>query len=465
MKWMKAALCSVLLLGVTGAAASSDEAREAPKDYMQGMMLETAVASPWYRITLPQTVYQSAAWPDLRDVRVFNHLGDTVPFALQVQKAQPVTPETMTLRLFPLEMSLVPPREEGRRGVDSLVLRSTTGIEIRLESDDVKALGQSYLLTLPEDKTDAFALSQLRLNWNSLADSWQGKASVYSSRDLKHWRPIQEDAPLMDLARDNDRLKMDTISANLTLFTQGNRYLLVILDSQSKALVLNSVTALAERREPESTRIELDAQVKKISDEEAVWRWTQPQPLTSLRISLESEGVLPVELSWRSGEKEPWQPLTKTVLYQLDGKRSEDIHLSGQLVDAVRMTTINARLPASLPALSGSRDSYQLVFNPQGKGPYMLAWGNRAAQKADVALDMLIPPSLRKTQAVHDLPLAVAQEDVTLGGEARLTATSATEQQSSWKTLLVWGALIVGVLVLALMAWRIWREVKKSGSV
>ena len=95
----------------------------------------------------------------------------------------------------------------------------------------------------------------------------------------------------------------------------------------------------------------------------------------------------------------------------------------------------------------------------------MLAWGNRAAQKADVALDMLIPPSLRKTQVVNDLPLAVAQEDVTLGGEARLTATTATEQQSSWKTLLVWGALIFGVVVLALMAWRIWREVKKSGGV
>ncbi|MDV1911784.1 hypothetical protein [Klebsiella pasteurii] len=29
----------------------------------------------------------------------------------------------------------------------------------------------------------------------------------------------------------------------------------------------------------------------------------------------------------------------------------------------------------------------------------------------------------------------------------------------------VWGALIFGVVVLALMAWRIWREVKKSGSV
>lgn len=463
MKWMKTVLCG-LLLGVTGGAISGDEVRDAPLDYARGVMLETNSTSPWYRVELSQMVYQGTAWPDLRDVRVFNHQGDTVPFALQAQKVQPVTPEAMTLRLFPLEMSLVPPREEGRRSGESLVLRSTTGIEIRLESDDVRGLGQSYLLTLPEDKTDVFALAQLRLNWDSPADNWQGKASVYSSRDLKYWRPLQEDAPLMDLARDNDRLKMDTISTNLTLSAEGNRYLLVIFDAQSKAIVLKDVKALAERREPESSRIELDAQVNKISDEEAIWRWSQPQPLTSLRVMLDSDGVLPVELSWRSGEKAAWQPLTKTMLYQLDGKRSEDIHLSGQLVEAVRMKTINARLPEPLPAVSGARDQYQVVFNTQGKGPYMLAWGNRVAQKADVALDMLIPASLRKTQAVNELPLAVAQESVTLGGEARLTATSATERQSNWKTLLVWGALIFGVAVLALMAWRIWREVKKDGT-
>lgn len=270
------------------------------------------------------------------------------------------------------------------------------------ETDDAKALGQSYLLTLPADKTDAFALAQLRLNWESLAANWQGKASLYSSRDLKYWRSVQEDAPLMDLTRDSDRLKMDTISADLTLSADGNRYLLLILDAQSKAPALNSVTALAERREPESTRIELDAQADRVSDEEAVWRWARPQPLTSLRISLAGEGVLPVELAWRSGENEPWQPLTKTVLYQLDGKRSDDIPLSGQTVEAVRMKTINARLSASLPAISGARDKYQLVFNTQGKG--LICWpGETGRRKRQMSPDMLIPPSLRKTQSVNDL--------------------------------------------------------------
>ncbi|MCU6669106.1 DUF3999 domain-containing protein [Enterobacteriaceae bacterium H4N4] len=463
MKWMKAVLCSVLL-ATTGAAIGSDDLREAPVDYVQGVMLETTSTSPWHRVALPQALYQSTAWPDLRDVRVFNHQGDVVPFTLEAQKSQPVTPEAVTLRLFPLAMSPVAPRKEGQEGTVAFVLRSTSGVEIHLESDDVNSLGQSYLLMLPETMKDSLYLAQLRLNWNTPAGNWQGKASVYASHDLRDWQPVQQDAPLMDLTQGNDRLKMDAINASLTLSAQGTRYLLVILDSQSPALTLNSVSAIADSSEPESERIVVNARADKAGNDDAVWRWTQPQPLSALRIELAEDAVLPVELSWRSAENAPWQPLTKTVLYRLDGKRSDDIPLSGQPVEAVRMIPVNARLPQTLPALSGVRDSYQLIFNAQGKGPYMLAWGNRAAQKADITMDMLIPASLRKLQDVDDLPWAEPQESVTLGGEARLTATSVAEQRSLWKTLLVWGALIVGVAVLALMAWRLWREVKKDGA-
>ncbi|MEN2770047.1 hypothetical protein ACVV37_16575 [Escherichia coli] len=34
-----------------------------------------------------------------------------------------------------------------------------------MQSDDVTALGQSYLLTLPEERKDSLSLTQLRLNW------------------------------------------------------------------------------------------------------------------------------------------------------------------------------------------------------------------------------------------------------------------------------------------------------------
>lgn len=85
MKWMKAVVWSALL-SVAWPVFSRDEAPETPQDYATGMMLEATGSSPWYRVSLPLALYQQSAWPDLRDVRVFNRQGDTVPFALTAQK-------------------------------------------------------------------------------------------------------------------------------------------------------------------------------------------------------------------------------------------------------------------------------------------------------------------------------------------------------------------------------------------
>lgn len=65
----------------------------------------------------------------------------------------------------------------------------------------------------------------------------------------------------------------------------------------------------------------------------------------------------------------------KEVIYQLGGKTSEPVPLPGGLVEAVKIKTLNARLPENLPGVTGQRVRYDLVFNAQGKGPYLLAWG------------------------------------------------------------------------------------------
>lgn len=119
-------------------------------------------------------------------------------------------------------------------------------------------------------------------------------------------------------------------------------------------------------------------------------------------------------------------------------------------------------MPEYLPSVTGHRDRYDLVFNAQGKAPYVLAWGNGAAKPASLEPDMLIPADLRKTYDMANLPQADIQDNVALGGEGRLTATSAAERESRMNTLLVWGVLIAGVILLAGMAWRIWRETQRK---
>ena len=460
MKWMKAVACTALL-ALSGPALCDEVPAESPRDYAFGRSLDTSAPSQWYRVMLPLAVYAQSTSPDLHDVRVFNQSGEPVPFSLIAATRPQASVQSTALRLFPLDASPLAPASDAGDS-DKILLRSRNGVEIVLQGQKAAAAGQHYLLTLPEQASGELAISQLQLLWNTPQSSWQGTASVYYSEDLKRWYTLGEDMPLLDVASGEDRLKLDRIDTETVLSPDANRYLMVVLNAQSQGVTLTGVNAISAAAQADPEEINLEGEGEPLSASEAQWRWARPQPLHAVSISLNGEGVLPVEIAWRSSEKDAWHPLKKEVIYRLEGKTSGPVSLSGGLVQAVKITTLNARLPEYLPSVTGHRDRYDLVFNAQGKAPYVLAWGNGAAKPAKVEPDMLIPADLRKTYDMANLPQADVVDHVALGGEARLTATSAADRESRMNTLLVWGVLIAGVILLAGMAWRIWRETQRK---
>ncbi|MCG0458836.1 DUF3999 domain-containing protein [Enterobacter cloacae complex sp. ECC445] len=460
MKWMKAIACTALL-ALSGPALSDEGQTESPRDYAFGRSLDTSAPSQWYRVMLPLAVYAQSTSPDLHDVRVFNQSGEPVPFSLIAATRPQASVQSTALRLFPLDASPLAPASDAGDS-DKILLRSRNGVEIVLEGQKAAAAGQHYLLTLPEQASGELAVSQLQLLWDTPQSSWQGTASVYYSEDLKRWYTLCEDMPLLDVASGQDRLKLDRIDTDTVLSPEANRYLMVVLNAQSQGVTLTGVNAIGAPAQAAPEEIDLEGEGEPLSASEAMWRWARPQPLRAVSISLNGDGVLPVEIAWRSSEKDAWHPLKKEVIYRLEGKTSGPVSLGEGLVQAVKITTLNARLPEYLPSVTGHRDRYDLVFNAQGKAPFVLAWGNGAAKPANVEPDMLIPAELRKTYDMANLPQADVVDDVALGGEARLTATSAADRESRMNTLLVWGVLIAGVILLAGMAWRIWREVQRK---
>ncbi|MCW4818258.1 DUF3999 domain-containing protein [Enterobacter chengduensis] len=460
MKWMKAIACTALL-ALSGPALSDEGQTESPRDYAFGRSLDTSAPSQWYRVMLPLAVYAQSTSPDLHDVRVFNRSGEPVPFSLIAATRPQASVQSTALRLFPLDASPLAPASDAGDS-DKILLRSRNGVEIVLEGQKAAAAGQHYLLTLPEQASGELAVSQLQLLWDTPQSSWQGTASVYYSEDLKRWYTLGEDMPLLDVASGQDRLKLDRIDTETVLSPDANRYLMVVLNAQSQGVTLTGVNAISAPAQADPEEINLEGEGEPLSASEAMWRWARPQPLRAVSISLNGDGVLPVDIAWRSSEKDAWHPLKKEVIYRLEGKTSGPVSLGGGLVQAVKITTLNARLPEYLPGVTGHRDRYDLVFNAQGKAPFVLAWGNGAAKPANVEPDMLIPAELRKTYDMANLPQADVVDNVALGGEARLTATSAADRESRRNTLLVWGVLIAGVILLAGMAWRIWREVQRK---
>ncbi|MGK9175262.1 DUF3999 domain-containing protein [Yokenella regensburgei] len=462
MKWMRYIAVGALLSVASSGFARTEDTPETPQDYGWGKALATTESSPWYRVNLPVEVYEQSAWPDLRDVRVFNHQGERVPFSLEKQKLAPANAKTTELRIFPLTTSPVESVEsEGAKG-ERIWLRSPNGYEITLEGERVEGIGKSYLLALPDSTDDPFTVSQLRLGWDKPTVNWQGKASVYSSSNMQEWVTMKYDVPLMDIASGDDRLALDKINLDLRMGGDSPRYLLVVFDKPQLPFTLTQASVVEEQLQEKPAQVSLPGWATKVSADEVHYQWTQPQPLTALSVRLDYEGVLPVAIAWRPTAQDAWRPLKKELIFNLNNQVSDDIVLPGQPVQAIRLTTVNAHLPEALPQVEGLRERQDLIFNAQGNGPFILAWGNKAATEAALPLDSLIPARLRSQHAPDTLPQAMGREAVKLGGESRLSAVSPAERESQWYRFLVWGVLVFGALALGWMALRIWRDVQKD---
>ncbi|MGZ8427112.1 MAG: DUF2339 domain-containing protein, partial [Candidatus Binatia bacterium] len=94
---------------------------------------------------------------------------------------------------------------------------------------------------------------------------------------------------------------------------------------------------------------------------------------------------------------------------------------------------------------------HKLVFAARGSGPFQLAYGSSGVKPAALAIDALIPGY--KTKAEFKVALATLGAPVTLAGVSRLSASR------DFKTLMLWGSLILGVTVLGWMALRLSRQV------
>jgi len=463
---MKRTLTGWLLLGPIwlvpslSLAAEQQDGGETPHDFAYGVELRTSSNQPFFRIDIPDTLYKESAWPDLRDVRVFNNQGQAVPFSLVEDFTVQNTSRSYLLRVFPID-GFTPVKQDNER----LSFTSNNGIEISVPVKDVQQARQTFLLEVPTTEEPLPHLNQIKLNWQQLPENWQTSASVFYSNNLKNWLPGVEKAPLMDLVSGNQRLLLDNINLDSENNGRRFRYLLLVLDgAQNSPLIkLESAEGSMDERYVEQHTISYSPTGKALSGNEAEYSWPVPQLLTSITIRpAQNNTILPLEIEYRSRADAPWQPLTQQVVYSVDGRTADPISVNGLQVQSLRLKGINQQWGNAMPIVNAERRGQTLFFNAQGSSPFLLAWGNKAAGPQAIAINSLIPSSLRTSIATDSLPYATFGEKIELGGEARLTAVSAVEKASLWKKSLLWVALIIGAGALVLLTFKIWKDVQKK---
>jgi hypothetical protein len=429
------------------------QARERLEDYAVQLPLALSGEGPWYRLEVPMALHFAARFGDLRDLRVFNAEGQALAYALVPGQSETHDSQReQAVRWFALYA------EPGdASGVPSLrVQRSTSGtlIELLDQTDAEQRPAQLRGWVLDASAVEE-QLMALQLDWGGGQEGFQ-RFSIEASDDLQSWQPWGT-GQLARLSFGSERIEQRQVE----LPGRRARYLRLLWQSPQQAPQLTAAILHSQRSEqaPAPLVWSQALQASRSPDGEYQWQLPLALPLERLRVELsQANSLAPLRVVGRSEGKGAWRPLAQGLLYRLPENgaeiRQDELQLPGWPVQQLRLQ-VDPRgggLGAEPPTVQVAVRASQLVFLQRGSAPYRLALGRAGAQSAALPLNTLIPAY--QPQRLQQLGRAELLTESAL--EVPLEASAAAG--GDWKRWGLWTILLLGVGMLALMAFSLLRR-------
>ena len=454
--WRSRAPFALAVLAALACAARA----EAPVEFAATIPLVVQGGEALQRVELPVAVYANAQFADLRDVRVFNAANELVPYALIGDAPPaPAVPESFSPPVFPVW------------GVPGKRIEQ---LDVRIEQRDDGTVASIKTMGAPVPKPNAprhpinyiidasavtLPIAVMRPQWQAIPENYIGSARVEASDDLKTWRPLVADANLVYLAQGQTRLAQDRILLPPT----KAKYFRVTFGANAPLLVDMQMDAPALRGEPRRQAVHVGGRAGE-KPNEIVYDLGVRAPVDRLRIDVRQTNALaPVRIEARADARAEWRPITSTIAYRLvrDAKEvaSSEVPIALNAARDWRLVVDPASggLGTPPPELEASWPVRNLVFLARGAGPFTLAVGKKDALAAALPIASLMPGY--RDQSETSLPAASV-------GEVRMTPPPpppllpAVLGDQDPKKLGLWAALLVGVALLAAMAWRLSRQMQ-----
>ncbi|MES2740490.1 MAG: DUF3999 family protein [Pseudomonadota bacterium] len=447
-------------------AATSDT----PADYTHSLPLGVSGRAGVVAYRLPQTVYLQAHSSALNDIRLFDRLGNPLPFALMQEAAVSRTSrQDVPVKVFPLM---------GARASDP---SQAAGLDIRTGAD-----GRLLSVTSREapDRTGPAELTALVLDLSRGADgaaplvgalrfappagasNYDAQVWLDVSDDLKQWQTIGTADLTWLVNRDTQTLSNDRIGFEPTRFRYAR-----LSWKRGAPLLFGAVTAEVIEHTALAPRTEtlLLTPGPGQQGQDLVYQSAIAIPTEQIGLQFNEQNVvLPSQLgryrelpSRQLGQPSTWlfESLAGSTFYQItqggQQRRSGDLPIA---------TTHNAQWvlrpqggQAVAPRLRLTWSPASLVFLANGNAPYQLAFGRDQAEAAALALSQVAPgfgqQELRDLEQAQAGPLVTRK---TAPAEASLAQAAGASAHARIAAL--WGVLLLGVAVLGFFAWRLFKQ-------
>jgi hypothetical protein len=446
-------LVATILYGLALTAAAA----ERPDDFAYASPLESDGTLPLRRVDLPAWLYQGVFRADLGDVRVFNGDGELVPHALLPRPAPTTStaPET-SLPYFPIKAAAGSALDTLDVKIERTPGGTITRVVAARPGKNANQVMSAYLVDASRFEQPIAALD---LDVREPHDGFTGSVRVESSDDLAHWSTLVPQAPVVMLQFAGQRLERKQVEFSAARC----KYLRLSWPMGQPPLDLIAVRARPGSVIVEPPRAWHAVTATPARQGEFEFDLGGQFPLDRLRVELPQDNtvVLAQLLSTRDPTGE-WHPVTSAVLYRL--RQGDQTVTNPDLATSIshdrywllRVDQKGGGIGRGTVTLHAGWVPQTLVFVARGNGPFQLAYGSARALPTAFPIESLVP-GFRS-----DLPLqastARALEQRTLKGAAALRPA---RDVRAWT---LWGVLILGVLLLAWMAWRLARQLASTTS-
>ena len=423
---------------------------------------------PFYQLTLPMQAHFVAHYPDLRDIRVLNGEGEAVPFALMRDQARTERAEQrLSVKWFPLYApdgaadSL--PQVRVERHPDGTIVAVVDGSGSGSGSAAQKLRG--YLLDVSQATGSG---RKLELDWDAAVTGFQ-KLSVEASDDLQSWQRWVGAAQLARFEFNGERIERKQID----LPGRHAAYLRLTWLEPAEAPTLTAAELTVGSASDRPARLVWSEAAAPSRTDAGSYEWDFARPIAieRLKIALPQVNILtPVEIAAKDehaqAPRPEWRVLSRSVLYRLliagQEWQQPDLSINTGPVRVIRLVP-DARgggLGGGAPMLSVGVTAQQLVFLARGTGPFTLAVGKDDTTAADLAPGTLMP-GYGSTNAP---PISAAQLGLLIkpAGPASEGQPGAPPEPSGgrWRSISLWGVLLLGIGAIGVMAIRLLRETK-----
>ncbi len=403
------------------------------------------------RVEIPLDVMLAVTRSDLGDIAVFDKNGNLLPGWLR--KKQPEI-EQQKIELTFHHFSYY---ESGQQL--SVTTRETTTDDKRITEYQMRGnvpIKQRKLIYMIEltDQQMKKGIAEIDLEWTHQPAEQLLSLRVEVGNNLDTWRVAYHRKNLFKGGREKrDWSRIGNIPT-------GYRYIRLIPSKVVDTFDLKEVTGFYQEKSPIKDLIYTVGTLQKDPIHPEYYHFVQPSayPAQSFELTPAVQGIVKGDL-YASHDDFSSKRLIKRNLSQFNIAPSESIvRNSPIMIDHVAKKHWWFK-----PDQPSDRDvilkwfylQYEYLFLSNGNQPYYLAWGNFEVGVPVNDLKHLLKEEKRSQQVMSSL-LKLGKKERS-GGFARLNP----EEKLPWTKWVLWLALVSGVIVMARMAWRLYRDMSR----